>query len=1399
MDNKVYNPKTKRHIKVGGPAFKGLIQEGYIYDDDTNTILPPGNTSIVKPPSLTIKIPQSKPTVKPPAKLTKTQFTALLPSDTEVKIKDAKDRLIPDMTINNIVHVSDIHIPINLHNKRHDEYNHVFNNLYKRLKSMDLATTLIIITGDLLHTKLKLEAETIQLARDFLYNLSQLAHTAIIIGNHDFTEHNLQRTDTLSAVTDRLPVYVLKYTGIYQFGTIQLVFNSLYDNKFIRRNDVPATNMPVYALFHGTVVGCTSDSGLVLNESLTKQYPHLNDFYGYDAVLLGHIHKQQFLRPNIAYAGSLIQQNFGEQPSGHGILIWNTSNHTAEAINIDNMYVHLNLTIADGQLTSASLDLLGFHKHQNLYIKCHCTNTTQEQADNIYRQLIASNYTIETYILSKQQRTLTIEHQLHDTASFLTLDQEIKLINDNAKPQLVDKVVDLHKKYYTQVQSNTGHWYPTQLSWKNIGIYGNDINNHIDFQSGIIDICSRNMTGKSTIVNIILFALFHKTTTHKSSAAILNKYSTKGFVELDFIHNGSHYKIQKYIKLMQRSARNSATEIFETNFYKIDKNSLSPLNGATQTQTLHIIQDYIGTLEQFLDGNLISTRSDVAPILSKTPAELLKHFHKICNTAHYENYIKQCTEDAKKIKCQLTKLRNNNEYIQTLLKSDENNDSIQNNINAVNLQLTELQDKKTSLNTQRDNILIDMAKLNRLATPTDMSESMLQSEINKLESITFADDIAESAADYLVEDDIDNEIDDLQNTMHTDLPSIEYIQENIIAIELQLQDIYNNKPEQDSSSLYISKGKLQSDINTLLEKTSKIKLALDKIDSFSTQKLPTDFNIDDTSQQLTETKLKIRDITAVLPPNITEEETKQQLAKLPHIDDSHNLDELNLLLKQEEQKFAAFNKPCTQTNYSKEELQQQFKTIVPVPKKRDQPSDLSQQLISLDSQRKLLLTKNTVRKRDTWYISYIKDNTLNGIPLDIFKQYYNDTDRLEFNRIESLYHDLIDLQKHNDEADLIVQQNLQIQQHNIQVQNQINWIEKQSISQRINFLKTSIQFKYLTDTINNFSTLRKLQSNLEHLTDLLNFHSFATYNQDLTDINLLIQEKQQQLIHVDNNINWWNTYNNLIEDKNKYNDDTIKIGDNISKENRINRLITVRDYISTNNKIAALVRQKQELVNHNTYIQKEQILENIETDINTVNTDIAKYNEQINHYTHLLKSTTELQNNKDELDTLELQYSVYEEYKMLFDRKAIPALILKQKLQSFIEQTNQIFSDCTKYKLDYSITDKDKLDFTIIDTVTNAALEPHRLSGYETVALQIAMNKASIDIAATHKTSLFIVDESLDCIDQERFPSVIVELCNIIKQHFVVTILISHRDIPSHTVDQHIKITHSNNCSYIEH
>ena len=76
------------------------------------------------------------------------------------------------------------------------------------------------------------------------------------------------------------------------------------------------------------------------------------NFNGYEIVLLGDIHKHQYMNKErtVCYAGSLIQQNHGESRGGHGYVKWNTETKESRLKEIENEYGYMTIKIEEGEV-----------------------------------------------------------------------------------------------------------------------------------------------------------------------------------------------------------------------------------------------------------------------------------------------------------------------------------------------------------------------------------------------------------------------------------------------------------------------------------------------------------------------------------------------------------------------------------------------------------------------------------------------------------------------------------------------------------------------------------------------------------------------------------------------------------------------------------------------------------------------------------------------------------------------------------------------------------------------------------------------------------------------------------------------------------------------------------------
>lgn len=252
--------------------------------------------------------------------------------------------VINPMPVRKIIHLADIHIRTF---RLHDEYRELFNQFL-----MDVADQIlgfareevrIVLAGDLVHQKIVISNEQLMLGTWLIKQLEKLAPSIIIAGNHDMLENNKDRMDSITPMVQFLgdaEVNYFKESKCYLDDNIVWCVYSIFEGNATPDIDGARAqfgNDKTYVgLFHAPVLNAKTDIGYEIDHGAG-----LEIFEGCDMVLMGDIHKRQAFNHKgiqVAYPSSLIQQNFGENVSNHGYLIWDVETKTFTEHNIENKY-----------------------------------------------------------------------------------------------------------------------------------------------------------------------------------------------------------------------------------------------------------------------------------------------------------------------------------------------------------------------------------------------------------------------------------------------------------------------------------------------------------------------------------------------------------------------------------------------------------------------------------------------------------------------------------------------------------------------------------------------------------------------------------------------------------------------------------------------------------------------------------------------------------------------------------------------------------------------------------------------------------------------------------------------------------------------------------------------------
>lgn len=202
----------------------------------------------------------------------------------------------------------------------------------------------VVIAGDLFDQKISASNESQTVVAWLLRSLNEIAKTYVICGNHDYLMNNVERMCSLTPIFAMSNydncIYLdseLGYTsGIYEDDNVAWCLFSTFEDFNCPEIAIYKKNNPdktLVGVIHADINGAKTDVGRVTDTGLDASH-----FEGLDFVIAGHIHKRQEIKKKgikIVYCGSLIQQNMGENLSGHGGVVWDVENKTWEPFDIE--------------------------------------------------------------------------------------------------------------------------------------------------------------------------------------------------------------------------------------------------------------------------------------------------------------------------------------------------------------------------------------------------------------------------------------------------------------------------------------------------------------------------------------------------------------------------------------------------------------------------------------------------------------------------------------------------------------------------------------------------------------------------------------------------------------------------------------------------------------------------------------------------------------------------------------------------------------------------------------------------------------------------------------------------------------------------------------------------------
>jgi len=504
------------------------------------------------------------------------------------------------MKVEKIYHLADLHIR-NL--KRHTEYREVFQKFLNNVDRDNIENAVIYLAGDIAHAKTEMSPELVREISWFLTECANRKHTFLITGNHDCNLNNNYRLDVLTPIVENLEnerIHYLRDTGVYPFHNITFVVYSILDNQENWPKGELVEGENTICLFHGPVNDSTTDIGYtVSSNSFTTEM-----FDGFDMVMLGDIHKRQTLgRSTIAYAGSMIQQNHGESLEKHGYLLWDVESRTFEEFEIPNDYGFYTLDVDNGIVPIVT----NMPKKPRLRVRVSNTDPSQikKVLTKIKKQYKVQEFTVTRMDTLSKQKTGNFDDRLA-IGNVKDIEFQNELIKDYLERQYlanddtIDKIKQINREINTKLVDDDVtpniQWVPKEFEFSNMFSYGENNKIRFDNAKGVVGIFAPNASGKSSLFDAISFCIFDKTSRTNVAKNILNNRKSNFYCKLHFQVDGLDYYIERTAKLINKGTHLKVN----VSFWREDDGGITSLNGEQRRDTNTIIQQYLGTYEDFV-------------------------------------------------------------------------------------------------------------------------------------------------------------------------------------------------------------------------------------------------------------------------------------------------------------------------------------------------------------------------------------------------------------------------------------------------------------------------------------------------------------------------------------------------------------------------------------------------------------------------------------------------------------------------------------------------------------------------------------------------------------------------------------------------------------------------------
>ncbi len=234
-------------------------------------------------------------------------------------------------------------------------------------------------------------------------------------------------------------------------------------------------------------------------------------------------------------------------------------------------------------------------------------------------------------------------------------------------------------------------------------------------------------------------------------------------------------------------------------------------------------------------------------------------------------------------------------------------------------------------------------------------------------------------------------------------------------------------------------------------------------------------------------------------------------------------------------------------------------------------------------------------------------------------------------------------------------------------------------------------------------------------------------------------------------------------------------------EDKLKRYDEVQDIILKNNNTDSLILKADMKLNE---LKSE--LETVKRQISNGNFEISKNNDKITSNLGLI----------DKIKEEQIKESKYKIYLELYGKNGIAKKIMKNMMPLINSELQRLLQDSCYFRLEVRISDKNEVEFWMIDNNTQVEKLMVSGSGYEKTIASLALRAVLSKVCSLPKPNIVVFDEVFGKISNDNL-ELVYEFFIKIKEYFENILVITHNPLISQWADNTIKVKKVDNISKV--